>query len=71
MPEVRFHRSLYAAEVVLQAAEAFGQLARISVEENEHDVKLTLDEVHPHFEGRLADELANYVLQGTIQAARS
>ncbi|HJN72439.1 MAG TPA: HxsD-like protein [Myxococcota bacterium] len=71
MPDLRFHRSLYPAEVVVSAAETFSQLATITVEDNEHDVKLSIEDVHPHFEGRLADELANYVLQATIQAERS
>lgn len=70
MPELRFHRSLYPPEVVTAAAAAFGQLARITVQENEHDTKLRLEDVHPHFEGRLADELANYVLQATVQGRR-
>lgn len=70
MPELRFHRSLYDAASVVAAAETFGHLATITVEENEHDVKLLLEDVHPHFEGKLGDELANYVLQATIQAAR-
>ncbi len=71
MIALRFHRSLYPAPAVHAAVAAYGELARIEVEERDEDIAVTLSDIDPDFADQadeFADSFANHVL---FEATRS
>jgi hypothetical protein len=59
-----FSRSLYDEACVRAGVQAFGSVATLTVEDLGHAVQVTVTEAHPSYgDERIADELANYVLQ--------
>lgn len=68
---LRFHRSLYPSDAVRRAAERFGGVAEVRVEETDADTLVHLDGVPERVRDRLPDELANHALYETILARRA
>ena len=60
---VAFHSELYSEQAVRGAVEAFAQLATLSVERDGVDWVVRIEDAHPAYGDRVADELANYVLK--------
>lgn len=71
MAELRFSRSLYAPDAVRQAVVAFGGLATLAVDEQEHELRVSVSNPHPKVADRIEDELANYALGLTAQAGEA
>lgn len=68
--EVRFHRSLYAAEAVDDAVRAFADLAKLSVRANAEDILVTIESPNASIAHVIADELANFALSETVARSR-
>jgi hypothetical protein len=66
---LEFNRSLYDAEAVQAAAQAYSGLGRFTVEEGEHILRVTIEEPDPEVE-ELADHFANHCLFETITRSR-
>lgn len=68
---LRFHRSLYPFDAVRRAAQRFGGVARVRVEETDADTLVLLGELPERLAERLPDELANHALYEAILARRA
>lgn len=67
-----FARSLYQPAAVQAAAEAYGELARITVlPEEENAVVVEISDPHPDLAGELVDAFCNHVLFETIRHHRA
>jgi hypothetical protein len=68
------HRSLYAAEAVQAAAAAYAELARIEIQDADHEFTVAMDDIDADYAGHeeeLADSFANHALFETIQRHRA
>ena len=68
--QVLFSRSLYAAEAVRAAADAYAELATFEIEILEADIQLTIRDPDEDVASILVDELCNHVLHETIVRKR-
>ena len=66
-----FSRSLYLPEAVQAAADAFAELASLTVSPHEGGVLVSISDPDPELADVLADELANHALHETIIRPRS
>ena len=67
---VRFARSLYGADAVKAAVQAFDGFATLTVSEEEDGWLVTVADPDPRHADVLADELANFALAETVIAYR-
>ena len=65
---VRFHRSLYAREAIDRAVARFAALGAFQVEEHAAEWEVSVVPVRESLRDRIADELGNHVLAGSILA---
>ncbi len=73
MPSLTFHSSLYPASAVQSAADAYGELATITVEPGEPATAVTISEIDADFADfpdEFADAFANHVLFEAVRARR-
>ena len=68
--KVSFSRSLYAPEAVDAAAQAYSELAKISVLHHESETEIEVSDPDPEVADVLLDEIANHVLYQTIARHR-
>ena len=68
--QVLFTRSLYAAEAVRAAADAYSKLASFDIDVLDADIQLTIRDPDEDIASILVDELCNYVLHETIVRKR-
>lgn len=69
--ELRFHRSIYEPEAIAEAVRAFGDLATITVQENDADTLVVIERPDPEVADMICDELANYALVEAITRSRA
>ena len=65
-----FPRSLYRSDAVAAVAALYGDLARISVEEDGSHVRVTIADPEPDLADQIADAFANHALAESIRLYR-
>lgn len=68
MPELSLHKSLYDGAAVHAVAGQYSGVARVSVEEGEHELLVRFDQVDPDVADVLLDHFANHVLVQTLRS---
>ena len=68
---IRFHRSLYDAEAIQEAAAAYDRLATIELHVAEYDVRAHISDIDGRVKDRLVDAFCNHALFATIARHRA
>ena len=68
---IEFNRRLYRDDAVEAAVEAYGHLAKLTVEQNEHFTILEVADPDERVADRLVDALSNHVMYETVLRTRA
>ncbi len=67
MAELLLHKSLYDGPSVHRVAALYGEVARVSIDDGEHELIVRFDDVDPDVADDLLDHFGNHVLVESVR----